>query len=129
MEDTMYQAAAASSIPNLPANPFRRLFDRLTGDRPLTADCTMEISLVQRRLVALRGSAPTWHPLHLQRTVTRTVVEPLRSILPQLRGSAARQVAAAIAALVGVDISDISIEDLDRAALLLVGPAGERRGA
>lgn len=123
----MYQAAAASSIPHLPANPFRRLFDRLTGDRPLTADCATEISLVQRRLVALRGSAPTWHPLHLQRTVNRTVVEPLRSILPQLRGSAARQVAEAIAVL--VDMGDISIEDLDRAALLLVGPAGERRGA
>ena len=125
----MYQAAAASSIPHLPANPFRRLFERLTGDRQLAADCTTEIGLVQRRLVALRGSAPTWHPLHLRRTVDRTVVEPLRSILPQLRGSAARQVAAAIAALVGVDTSDISIEDLDRAALFLVGPAGERRSA
>lgn len=125
----MYLAAAASSISHLPANPLRRLFERLTGDRAQSAACAVEIGLVQRRLIALRGSAPTWHPLHLRRTVDRTVAEPLRSILPQMRSSGARQVSAALAALAKVGVYESSIEDIDHAALLLASVAPERRSA
>lgn len=125
----MYLAMAASSISHLPANPLRRLLERLTGDHAHSAACAVEIGLVQRRLLALRGSAPTWHPLHLRRTVDRTVAEPLRSILPQMRGSAARQVSAAIAALAKVGVYESSIEDIDHAALLLAGVAPGRRCA
>ncbi len=125
----MYLAAAASSISHLPANPLRRLLDRLTGDRAHSVACAVEICLVQRRLLAVRGSAPTWHPLHLRRTVDRTVAEPLRSILPQMRGSAARQVLAALAALANVGVYESSIEDIDHAALLLAGVAPGGRNA
>lgn len=125
----MYQATAASISLHVPANPIRRLIERLSRDRAHSAEFTQEIGLVQRRLIALRGSAPTWHPLHLRRTVERTVAEPLRAILPQLRGGAARQVTAALTSLEKVGVYDSSIQDIDQAALLLADFAAGRRRA
>lgn len=116
----MYQAVAASSIPMFPANPFRRMFDMLISDRaPMAPSAGVEIALIQRRLIALRGSAPTWHPLHLERTVKRTVVEPLRAVLPTLRGAAARSVQAALADISAIGDPTNAFAALDRATLSL----------